>query len=165
MCYWYLYLICKSCFFKRQKKYYNYWCFSKNLKTFEIWIDKGSECYNRSMKSWLQDNDIETYSTHNEGKPVVDERFIGKLKNKTYKYMILVTKNLYIDELADLVNKNNNTYHSTIKIKPVEVKSGTYNEFNKENNKKDPKFEVGNHVRISKCKIIFAKGYTLNWCE
>ena len=135
------------------------------MKTFEIWIDKGSECYNRSMKSWLQDNDIETYSTHNEGKPVVDERFIRKLKNKTYKYMILVTKNLYIDELADLVNKNNNTYHSTIKIKPVEVKSGTYNEFNKENNKKDPKFEVGNHVRISKCKTIFAKGYTLNWCE
>ena len=135
------------------------------MKTFEIWIDKGSECYNRSMKSWLQDNDIETYSTHNEGKPVVDERFIRKLKNKTYKYMILVSKNLYIDELADLVNKNNNTYHSTIKIKPVEVKSGTYNEFNKENNKKDPKFEVGNHVRISKCKTIFAKGYTLNWCE
>ena len=135
------------------------------MKTFEIWIDKGSECYNRSMKSWLQDNDIETYSTHNEGKPVVDERFIRKLKNKTYKYMILVSKNLYIDELADLVNKNNNTYHSTIKIKPVEVNSGTYNEFNKENNKKDPKFEVGNHVRISKCKTIFAKGYTLNWCE
>ena len=135
------------------------------MKTFEIWIDKGSECYNRSMKSWLQDNDIETYSTHNEGKPVVDERFIRKLKNKTYKYMILVSKNLYINELADLVNKNNNTYHSTIKIKPVEVKSGTYNEFNKENNKKDPKFEVGNHVRISKCKTIFAKGYTLNWCE
>ena len=135
------------------------------MKTFEIWIDKGSECYNRSMKSWLQDNDIETYSTHNEGKPVVDERFIRKLKNKTFKYMILVSKNLYIDELADLVNKNNNTYHSTIKIKPVEVKSGTYNEFNKENNKKDPKFEVGNHVRISKCKTIFAKGYTLNWCE
>ena len=135
------------------------------MKTFEIWIDKGSECYNRSMKSWLQDNDIETYSTHNEGKPVVDERFIRKLKNKTYKYMILVSKNLYIDELADLVNKNNNTYHSTIKIKPIEVKSGTYNEFDKENNKKDPKFEVGNHVRISKCKTIFAKGYTLNWCE
>ena len=135
------------------------------MKTFEIWIDKGSECYNRSMKSWLQDNDIETYSTHNEGKPVVDERFIRKLKNKTYKYMILVSKNLYIDELADLVNKNNNTYHSTIKIKPVEVNSGTYNEFNKENNKKDPKFEVGNHVRISKCKTIFAKGYILNWCE
>ena len=75
--------------------------------------------------------------------------------------MTSVSKNVYIDKLDDIVNKHNNTYHSTITMKPVDVKSNTYIDFNKENNEEDLKFEVGNHVRISKYKNIFAKGYTL----
>ena len=105
------------------------------------------------------------YSTHNEGKSVVAERFIRKLKNKIYKYMILISKNVYIDKLDDIVNEYNNTYHRTIKMKPIDVKDNTYINTDKEVNDKDPKFKVGDHLRISKYKNIFAKGYTPNWSE
>ena len=67
-------------------------------------MDKGSEFYDRSMKSWLEDNVTEMYSTHNEEKSVVAKRFIKTFKNKIYKYMTSVSKNVYIDELADVVN-------------------------------------------------------------
>ena len=77
------------------------------------------------MKSWLEKNDIEMYSTNNEGKSIVAERFIRTLKNKIYKYMILISKNVYIDKLDDIVNKYNNAYHSTIKMKLADVKSNT----------------------------------------
>ena len=70
-----------------------------NQTTHHLWIDKGSEFYNRSMKSWQEKNDIEMYSTHNEGKSVVAERFIKTLKNKIYKYMTSVSKNVYIDKI------------------------------------------------------------------
>ena len=113
------------------------------------------------MKSYLQNNNIERRSTHNEGKSVIPERFIRILKNKTYKYMTSVSKNMYIDKLDDIVNKCN-TYHNTIKMKPTDVKSSTYiNIYSKKSNKKDPKFKIGDIVRISKYKNIFAKGYTL----
>ena len=105
------------------------------------------------------------YSIHNEGKPVVAERFIRTLKTKTYKYMTSISKNVYIDKLDDIVNEYNNTYHRTIKMKPVDVKDNTYIDFEKEVNDKDPKFKVGDYVRISKYKNIFAKGYTPNWFE
>ena len=105
------------------------------------------------------------YSIHNEGKPVVAERFIRTLKTKTYKYMTSISKNVYIDKLDDIVNEYNNTYHRTIKMKPVDVKDNTYIDFKKEVNDKDPKFKVGDHVIISKYKNIFAKGYTPNWFE
>ena len=105
------------------------------------------------------------YSTHNEGKSVVAERFIRKLKNKIYKYMILISKNVYIDKLDDIVNEYNNTYHRTIKMKPIDVKDNTHINTDKEVNDKDPKFKVGDHLRISKYKNIFAKGYTPNWSE
>ena len=108
------------------------------------------------MKLWLQNNDIEMYSTHNEGKAVVAERFIKTLKSKTYKFMTLVSKNVYIDKLDDIVNKYNNTY-STIKMKPVDVKSSKYVYFGIESNDKDPKFKVCNHVKISKHKKNFCK--------
>ena len=83
------------------------------------------------MKSWLEKNDIEMYSTHNEGKPIVAERFIITLKNKIHKYMTSISKNEYIDKLDDIVNKYNNTYHSTIKMRLVNVKSSTYIDFDK----------------------------------
>ena len=131
----------------------------------KIWVDKGSECYNSSFKKWLKDNDIEMYSIHNEGKSVVAERFIKTLKNKIYKYMTSVSKNVYIDNLDDIVNECNNTYHRKIKMKPVDVKDNTHIDFDKEVNDEDPKFKVGYHVRISKYKNIFAKGYMPNWFE
>ena len=79
--------------------------------------------------------------------------------------MISALKNVYVDKLDDIVNKYNNTYHSTIKMKPVDVKSNTYIDSSKEINDKDPKFKIGDIVRISKYKNIFAKGYTPNWSE
>ena len=71
------------------------------------------------------------YSIHNEGKCVVAERFIRTLKNKIYKYMTSVSKNVYIDKLDDIVNEYNNTYHRTIKMKPVDVKDSTCIDFKK----------------------------------
>ena len=95
------------------------WIYSRSNKK---WVDKRSEFYNRSIKSWSQDNDIEIYSTHNEEKSVMVEWFIRNSKNKIYRYMASISKNLYIDKLDNMVNKYNNTYHSTIKMKPVDGK-------------------------------------------
>ena len=131
----------------------------------KIWVDKCSEFYNRSMKSWLEKNDMEMYSTHNEGKPVVPERFIRTIKNKIYKHMTSISKNVHIDKLDDIANEYNNTKHITTKMKPIDVKNNTYIDFGKEVNDNDPKFKVGDHVRISKNENIFAKGYTPNGSE
>ena len=79
--------------------------------------------------------------------------------------MTAVSKNVYIDKLDDIVNEYNNTYHRTIKMKPIEVKDNTFIDSIKEVNDKDPKFKGRDHVRISKYKNIFAKGYTPNWSE
>ena len=105
------------------------------------------------------------YSTHNEGKSVIAERFIRTLKSKIHKYMTSISKNVYIDKLDDIVDEYNNTYHTTIKMKPIDVKDNTYINADKEINNKNPKFKVGDHVRISKYKNIFAKGYMPNWSE
>ena len=138
---------------------------SNSRKPNKIWVDKGSEFYNASFKKWLQDNDIVMYSIHNEGKSVVAERFIRALKSKICKYMTSISKNVYIDKLDDIVDEYNNTYHTTIKMKPIDVKDNTYINADKEINNKDPKFKVGDRVGISKYKNIFAKGYTPNWSE
>ena len=79
--------------------------------------------------------------------------------------MTSMSKTVYIDKLHDIVNKYNNTYHSTIKMKPANVKSSTYIDSSKEINNKDPKFKIGDIVRISKYKNIFAKDYAPNWSE
>ena len=121
-----------------------------NRKPNKIWIDKGSEFYNASFTKWLQDNDIVMYSTNNEGKSVVAERFIRMLKSKIYKYMTSISKNVYIDKLDDIVNEYNNTYHTTIKMKPIDVKDNTYINTDKKIDNKDPKFKVGDSIRISK---------------
>ena len=137
-----------------------------NTKPSKIWVDKGSEFYNSSVKKWLKDNDIGMYLIHNEGKSVVAERFIRTLKTKIYKYMTAISKNVYIDKLDDIVNECNNTYHKTIKMKPVDVKDNTYIDSTELcSNDKDRKFKVADHVRISKYKNIFAKGYLPNWSE
>ena len=128
----------------------------------KIWIDQGSEFYNNNFKQWLSDNNIIMYSTYNEGKSVVAERFIGTLKDKLYKHMTATGKNVYYDVLDDIFNKYNNTKHSTIKMKPTDVKNNK-RVYIDEHNEKDSRFKVGDRVRISKFKNIFAKGYTPNW--
>ena len=105
------------------------------------------------------------YSIHNEGKSVVAKRFIGTINNKIYKHMTSISKNVYIDKLDDVVNEYNNTKHRTTKMKPTDVKDNTYIDFGKEINDNDRKFKVGDHVRISKYKNIFAKGYIPNLSE
>ena len=105
----------------------------------------------------LKDNDIEMSSIHNEEKPVVAERFIiiRTLNTEIYKCMTSMSKDVYIDTLDDIVGEYNKTYHKTIKMKPIDVKDNTYVDSmelhsKKEVNDKDPKFKVGDHVRISK---------------
>ena len=111
-------------------------------------------------------NNNEIYSTYNEGKSAATERFIRTLKNKIFKHMTTISKSVYFDVLDNIVDKYNNTVHRTIKIKPIEVTDNYYAEYNEDpSNKKNPKFKVGDNVRISKYKIIFAKGYTPNWSE
>ena len=79
--------------------------------------------------------------------------------------MTVISKNVYIDEIDDIVKEYNNKYHTSIKMKPVDVTDNTYIYFKKEANDKDPKFKVGDCVRVSKHKNIFAKRYMLNWSE
>ena len=105
------------------------------------------------------------YSTHNEGKSAVAEIFIRTLKNKIYKHMTAISKNVYFDVLDDIVDKCNNTYHRTIKMKPIDVKNDYFAEYNKESNGKDPKFKLNDHVRFSKYKNALAKGYKQNWSD
>ena len=92
-----------------------------NKKPNKIWVDQKGEFYNHNFKKWLSDNDIIMYSTYNEGKSVVAERFIRTLKNKLYKHMTATGKNVYYDVLDDIVNAYNNTKHNTIKMKPKDV--------------------------------------------
>ena len=105
------------------------------------------------------------YSTYNEGKSVVGERFIRTLKNKVFKYMTAISKKVYFDMLDDIVDKYNNTLHKIIEMKPIDVTDDFYAEYNEDFNKADSKFKVGDQVRISKYKNIFAKGYTPNLSE
>ena len=104
-----------------------------NRKPIKIWVDKGSEFYNAYFKKWLQHHDIVMYSTHNEGKSVVAERFIRTLKSKICIYMTSISKNVYINKLDDIVNEYNNTYHTTIKMKTIDVKNNTYINTSKKN--------------------------------
>ena len=138
---------------------------SKGRKPNKIWVDQGSEFYNNYFKDVLKINNIEMYSTYNEGKSIVAERFIRTLKNKIFKYMAAISKNVCFDVLDDIVDKYNNTNHRTVKMKPIDVTGDSYAKYNQNSNKKDPKFKVGDHVKISKHKNIFAKVYAPNWSE
>ena len=132
----------------------------------KIWVDQGGEFYNNIFKKWLSDNDIIMYSTYNEGKSVVAERFIRTLKSKLYKHMAAIGKNVYYDVLDDVVNKYNNTKLSTIKMKSIDVRDNNNKRvYIDEHNEKRSRFKVGDRVRISKFKNIFAKGYTPNWSK
>ena len=102
----------------------------------KIWTDQGSDFYNAHFKKWLKYNDIIMYATHNEGKSIVAERFIRTLKNKIYKHMTAISKNIYYDVLDDIVDEYNNTYHNTIKMKPIDVENDSFTEYNEESNEK-----------------------------
>ena len=129
-----------------------------NKKPNKIWVDQGGEFYNNVLQKWLSDNDIIMYSTYNEGKSVVAERFIRTLKNKLYKHMTPTGKNVYYDVLDDIVNEYNNTKYTTIKMKPKDVGNNNKRVYTDEHNEKRSRFKVGDRVRISKFKNIFAKG-------
>ena len=102
--------------------------------TKQKWVNTGSEFYKRSMESWLQDNDIEIYSTHNKGKSAVTARFIRTFFKKISNiWCLLTSKSVYINKLDGLVNKCNNTYHRTIKMKSFDLKASTYIDFSIEN--------------------------------
>ena len=118
-----------------------------------MWVDQGGEYHNKLLNRSLKINNIEMYSAYNEENSVVAERFVRTLKN----HMTAVSKHVYLDVL-DNINKYNNTVHRKIKMKPIDITSDSYAEYNEDSN-------VGDHVRISKYKNIFAKGYTQNWSE
>ena len=101
---------------------------SKGRKSNKIWVDQGGEFYSKFFKRFLKINNIEMYSTYNEGKSAVAERFIRTLKNKTFEHMAAVSKSVYFDVLGDIVNKYNNTVHRSIKMKPTDVTSDSYAE-------------------------------------
>ena len=121
---------------------------SEGRKQNKIWVDKGSKLFNRSVKSGLQGNDTEMYSAHNEGKSVAAGRFIRILKNKINKYMTSVSKNVYIDKLDDLVNKYNDKYYDTMKMKSVDVQSSRYIDFN-----------AGKMIKILNLTLVIMKEY------
>ena len=111
---------------------------SSKRKPNKIWIDQGSEFYYIHFGKWLKHNNIEMYSTHNEGKSVITERFMRTLKNKIYKHMTAISKIVYFNVLNDFVDKYNNPYHKTIKMKPIDVKRDSFAEYNEESNEKIP---------------------------
>ena len=140
----------------------------KERKTEKTWVDKGKEFYNKDVKAL-----IELYSTENEEKSSVVERWIRTMKEKMWKYFTDHNTNVYIDILPDLVKDYNNTKHSSIKMTPVEA-SKKKNELTVWRNLYpdrldildiNPKFSVGDKVRISKKKKTFEKGYTTRWTE
>ena len=137
-----------------------------NRKPNKIWVDQGGKFYNNIFKERLSDNDIIMYSTYSEGKSVVAERFIRTLKSELYKHMTAIGKNVYYDVLDDVVNKYNNTKHSAIKMKPIDVRDNNNKRvYIDKHNEEHSRFKVGDRVRISKFQNIFAKGYTPNWSK
>ena len=119
---------------------------SQGRKPNKIWVDQGGEFCNNLFKRFLKINNIKMYSPYNKGKSVVAERFVRTLKNKIFKHMTAV----YFDVLDHIVDKYNNTVHKTIKMKPIDVTSDSYAEYDEDSNEKDPKFKVGDYIRISK---------------
>ena len=107
-----------------------------NRKPNKIWTDQGNEFYNNSFKDFLKMNNIEMYSTFNEGKSAVAEKFIRTLKNKIFKHLTAISKNIYFHALDDIVNKYNDMVHRTIKMRPIHVTFDSFAEYNEDSNKK-----------------------------
>ena len=120
----------------------HFWVFYTVIWVNKIWVDQGSEFYSNVFKKRLKDNNIEIYSTHNEGKSVVAERFIRTLKNKIYKHMTVMSKNVYFHALDRIVDKYKNTYHRTIKMKPIDIKNDSFTQYDEEIVKKIPNLKL-----------------------
>ena len=133
-----------------------------NCKPNKFWVDQRGEFYNKLMQEWLGNNDILMYSTHNEGKSVIAERFIKILMSKIYKKMTANDNKSYLPYLNRLVGQYNNTYHHFINKKPINADCSAFTK-KIETNPKALKFKVNDRVRITKWKNIFNKGYTKNW--
>ena len=145
----------------------------KERKPEKLWTDKGKEFYNKDVKGLIKEDSVKLYSTENEEKSSVVERWIRTMKEKMWKYFTDNNTNTYIDILPELVSDYNNTKHSSIKMTLVEASKkkneltvwrNLYPDRLKINTLK-PKFSVGDRVRISKKKAIFEKGYTTRWTE
>ena len=143
-----------------------------NRKPKKLWVDQGTEFYNRSFRKWLDDHNIDIYSAYNEGKAVIIERFNRTLKERMWKYFSAKNTHHYLDILNQLIQRYNTTKHSSIKMTPtkaskkineIEVYNNLYGNLNAE--KRRAKFKVGDTVRISKRKRTFEKGYTPRWTE
>ena len=147
--------------------------FKEGRKPQYLWVDKGKEFYNKHVKDLLEKNGIHIYSTENEEKSSVVERWNRTIKSKMWKQFTVQGNTMYLDMLPKVVNQYNNTKHSSIKMTPFEA-SNKKNEgtvyFNlygdMETSKQKPKFKIGDKVQISKYKRnVFDKGYTPNWTE
>ena len=125
---------------------------SKGRKPSKIWVDQGGEFYNNLFKRFLKMNNVEMYSVNNEAKSVIAKRFIKMLKNKIFKHMAAISKNVCFDVLGSIVNKSNNTVQRTIKMKPIDFASDSYAEYNEDSNEKDPKSKVDDRVKIQNTK-------------
>ena len=128
-----------------------------NKKPNKIWADQGSEFYKTSFKDFLTINSIEMYSPYNEGKSVAAERFIRTLKNKIFKHMTAVSKNVYFDVLDDTVNKYNNTVNRTIKMKPIDLTDHSCAEYNEDFNKKIVNLKLLTMLEIQNTKTFLLK--------
>ena len=138
-----------------------------------LWTDKGKEFYNKDLKKVLKQNNINIYSTENEEKSSVVERWNRTIKNEMWKQFTKQSSTQYLDILPDILNKYNNNYHRSIKMTPVKASKkknegivyfNLYGDITPMHTK--AKFEVGDTVRISKYKRkLFDKGYTPNWTE
>ena len=127
------------------------------LKPNEIWVGQVSEFYNRSLNSWLHHNCIEMYSIHNR-KICCCKKIYQNLEKQNLKRYVHNIKNVYIDNLDEVVDKYNNTCYRTIKMKPVDVQLGTYIEYGLERNDRDPKFKFADHIRTTIYKKYFCEG-------
>ena len=141
-------------------------------KPMYIWVDEGKEFYNKDMTAWLRDGNILRYSTHGEHKSAIVERFNRTLKERMWQRFTAENTRNWIDMLDELLSQYNNSYHSTIRMRPVDA-SKKENESevwenlfrDEEHVKKSNNFRIGDTVRISKIKGIFEHGFLPNWSE
>ena len=145
---------------------------TSNRKPMYIWVDEGKEFYNKDMTAWLKDENILRYSTHGEHKSAIAERFNRTLKERMWRRFTAENTRNWIDMLDDLLSKYNNSYHSTIRMRPVDAskkenESDVWENLFKddEHHKKSSKFKIGETVRISRIKGIFEHGFLPNWSE
>ena len=147
--------------------------FKEGRKPQYLWTDKGKEYYNKNMRELLEKNNITLYSTENEEKSSVCERWNRTIKTKMWKQFTVQGNTVYLDILTKILEQYNNTKHSSIKMTPVEASKkknestvyfNLYGDMEQLSSK--PKFRIGDKVRISKYKRkVFDKGYTPNWTQ